>query len=123
MACARVDAAAGRSGTGREREGARRLRAEGVAPPRRAPAPTHPPPVPGVAGPVTFLLSPHLFLLVAGVHAAVGVAGFKLQVPQAHGQTGCVECGGWMEGTLGREKCKGSISSAASRWSVAALLP
>lgn len=103
-----------------------RLRAEGVAQPRRGPRPpTHPPPAPGASGPVTFLLSPHLFLLVAGVHAAVGVAGFKLQVPQAHGQTGCVECVGGreMEGTLGWEKCKGSASRAASRSPVAALLP
>lgn len=72
-----------------------------------SPAPTPPlpplPPTPGLDRTVTFLLSPHLFLLVAGVHVAVGVAGFKLQVPQAHGQTGCVWSGRG-GGALGREK-------------------
>lgn len=69
-----------------------------------APTPLPPPSPPGLDKPVTFLLSPHLFLLVAGVHVAVGVAGFKLQVPQAHGQTGCVWSGRGGRGHSGVKK-------------------
>jgi hypothetical protein len=97
-----------REGGGTGREGARRQL--GRRAPRHTqltPAPTPTPTArtpPGLDGPVTFLLSPHLFLLVAGVHIAVGVAGFKLQVPQAHGQTGCVWSGRGKKGHSGGKK-------------------
>lgn len=92
-ACVHTDTGGRRHRPGGREAGAR---AEGAAAHRAwpPPPPQPPPPAPpGLDGPVTFLLSPHLFLLVAGVHVAVGVAGFKLQVPQAHGQTGCVWSG------------------------------
>lgn len=92
----------------------------------RTPTPTpHPPPPapPGLDRPVTFLLSPHLFLLVAGVHVAVGVAGFKLQVPQAHGQTGRCGVGGIGGGTREGKSQEGSASHAVRSSPVATFLP
>lgn len=79
-----------------------------AAPTALTPAPTPPalPASPGLDRPVTFFLSPHLFLLVAGIHVAVGVAGFKLQVPQAHGQTGCVWSGRGGRRHSGEKKCE-----------------
>lgn len=77
----------------------------------------HPHPHPRTRQAVTFLLSPHLFLLVAGVHVAVGVAGFELQVPQAHGQTGWCGVGGLGGGTREGKSEKGSGSHAARKLS------
>lgn len=103
-ACVHTDTRGRRHPPGGREAGAR---AEGTAAHTAlTPAPTPLPPTAplGLSRPVTFLLSPHLFLLVAGVHVAVGVAGFKLQVPQAHGQTGCVCSGRGERGHSGRKK-------------------
>lgn len=105
-ACVHTDTRGRRHRPGRRETGARAGGA--AAHTALTPTPTRlpPPTAPGLDGPVTFLLSPHLFLLVAGVHVAVGVAGFKLQVPQAHGQTGCVWSGRGGRGHSGGKKCK-----------------
>lgn len=62
------------------------------------------------------------FFLLLGYMLPWGWLALSCKFPRLTGKQGVWSVGG-MEGTLGREKCKGSASRAASRWPVAALLP